>query len=197
MSDFVNTWRVFALNDEAGTVMCTWPDESKKPMIPLPYNSETMTGFEWAAACHCIMIGERKIGETIAKAIRDRYNGANRNPWNEIECGSNYARAMAAYAMLQAYSGFQYDMTQKKIGFVPKIGGNFSCFWSLGSVWGNFSKSRKGILIEIQHGSAEFEQFAIDASSLRLNGKKLNAKRKNGVLHCKVRLKAGDSLLFE
>lgn len=197
MSDFVNTWRVFALNDEAGTVICTWPDESKKPMIPLPYNSETMTGFEWAAACHCIMIGERKIGETIAKAIRDRYNGANRNPWNEIECGSNYARAMAAYAMLQAYSGFQYDMTQKKIGFAPKIEGDFSCFWSLGTVWGNFSRTGKGIGIEIRHGNAEFEQFAIDASSIRLNGKKLNAKRKNGILHCKVRLKTGDSLLFE
>ena len=133
----------------------------------------------------------------MAKAIRDRYDGAKRNPWNEIECGSNYARAMAAYAMLQAYSGFQYDMTQKKIGFAPKIEGDFQCFWSLGTIWGNFIRSKKGIRMEILHGSAEFEQFAIAGSSVRLNGKKLNAKRKNGILKCNVRLETGDSLMFE
>lgn len=197
MSDFVNTWRIFALNDEAGTVICSWPDGSKKPLIPLTYHSETMTGFEWAAACHCVMAGERKIGETMAKAIRGRHNGANRNPWNEFECGSNYARSMAAFAMLQAYSGFRYDMTKKKIGFAPKTDGDFSCFWSLGTVWGNFRRTGKGFEMEILHGGAEFGQFAIDASSVSLNGKKLKAECRDGVLHCKVRLKTGDSLFFE
>lgn len=49
MRDFINLWRVYSLNDEAGTVICTWP-RGEKPAIPLTYNSETMTGFEWIFA---------------------------------------------------------------------------------------------------------------------------------------------------
>ena len=107
MRDQLNTWRVFSVDDEGGTVICSWPRGTRKPMIPLPYNTETMTGFEWAAACHAVMMGELRIGNRMAAAIRGRYDGGKRNPWNEIECGSNYARSMAAYAMLQAYSGFR------------------------------------------------------------------------------------------
>ena len=45
MRDFVNLWRVYSLNDEAGTIICSWP-KGGKPAIPLTYNSETMTGFD-------------------------------------------------------------------------------------------------------------------------------------------------------
>jgi hypothetical protein len=53
-----------------------------------------MTGFEWAVAAHLVMVGETEKGERIVRAIRDRYDGFKRNPWNEIECGSNYARGV-------------------------------------------------------------------------------------------------------
>lgn len=77
-------------------------------------------------------------GLEIVQAVRDRYDGEKRNPWSEIECGSNYARSMASYALLNALSGFEFDMVRGMIGFDPvrMDGDTFRCFWSLDSGWG-------------------------------------------------------------
>ena len=57
------------------------------------------------------MIGEGLVEEGLALvgAVRSRYAGHVRNPFNEYECGSYYARAMASYALLGALSGFRYS----------------------------------------------------------------------------------------
>jgi hypothetical protein len=112
-------WRNFAVNDESATIICSYPNEDKMPSIPLSYCDEAMTGFEYALAGLMIANGFVIEGEKMIKAIRDRYDGEKRNPWNEIECGSNYARAMASFALLPIYSGFTFDMSKKHVGFAP------------------------------------------------------------------------------
>ena len=136
MRGVANMWRIFSVNDESGTVICAYPDGTAKPAIPIPYCEETMTGFEYALAG--LMIAQNRIaeGEAIVKAIRDRYDGEKRNPWNEIECGSNYARSMASYALMPIYSGFTFDMTEKYIGFSPVVPGDGQYVWSVGCTWG-------------------------------------------------------------
>ena len=39
-------------------------------------------------------------GLTLVRAVHDRYAATKRNPWNEIECGDHYARALASWACL-------------------------------------------------------------------------------------------------
>ena len=135
MRDVVNMWRNFAVNDEAGTINCSYPDGTAVPAIPIPYCEECFTGFEYAYAGLMIANGFVTEGETVIKSVRDRYDGDKRNPWNEIECGSNYARSMASYALLPIYSGFSFDMVKKHIGFLPvKQGGRY--VWSVGNTWG-------------------------------------------------------------
>lgn len=135
MREIANMWRNFSLDDEAGAVICSYPKGTKIPAIPVPYCEETMTGFEYALAGLMIAEGYTEEGETLVKAIRDRYDGEKRNPWNEIECGSHYARSMASYALLPIYSGFSFDMTKKHIGFAPVLKqGKF--LFSAGESWG-------------------------------------------------------------
>ena len=136
MRDVVNMWRNFSLNDEAGTIICSYPDGVRLPAIPIPYCEETMTGFEYALVGLMISEGYVDEGESIVKAVRDRYDGEKRNPWNEIECGSNYARSMASYALMPIYSGFSFDMTKRHIGFAP-VHNNGKYLFSACESWGS------------------------------------------------------------
>ena len=158
-----NPCRVFALNDEAGLVMCAWPDWVQKPVIPIPYSQEVMTGFEYAAAVLMIQSGLVEEGLQVVSAVRDRYDGEKRNPWNEIECGSNYARSMASYGLLTTFSGFEFDLANKMIGFNPLRlhDGRFQVFWSLASGWGMYHQAPEKIELEIIAGGIELQRLRL------------------------------------
>ena len=139
MRDFPNPCRVYCLNDEAGLIICAWPEGRRRPRVPVPYATETMNGFEYAAAAQMIQAGMVKQGMKIVAAVRDRYDGEKRNPWNEFECGSNYARSMASYSLLLALSGFTYSAPEAAIGFAPRLSENdFRTFFCVGSGWGTY-----------------------------------------------------------
>jgi len=163
MRGFFNPCRVFSLNDEAGLVICEWPEGRYKPAVPIPYAEETMNGYEYAAASHMIQEGLVEEGLEVVKAIRDRYDGEKRNPWNEIECGSNYARSMASYAILLALSGFEFNLVKGQIGFNPPCleNGEFRCFWSLGTGWGTFEMKPDRVVIRVQHGKLELKTLRL------------------------------------
>jgi uncharacterized protein (DUF608 family) len=154
-----NPCRIYGLNDEAGTVICEWPPEKYKPAIPIPYAEECMHGFEYQAAIHMIQEGMEKEGLDIVKGIRDRYNGENRNPWNEMECGSNYARSMASYALLLAYSGFSFDMTKDEMGFAPIRNGKY--FWSLDKAWGLFEQQQNCYTLRVLYGEQKLRRLCL------------------------------------
>jgi len=161
-----NPWRLFTLNDEGGLVICSWPADRAKPMIPLPYSQETMTGFEWAAAVQMIQAGLIGKGMTCIEANRARYDGEKRNPWNEIECGSNYARAMASYALLNTFSGFQFDMVKGLLGFDPirLQAGAFQCFWSLDSGWGTVKLDEALTEVTVLYGQLRLTELYLPAA---------------------------------
>lgn len=163
MGDVYNPCRIYCLNDEGGLVICAWPEGSQKPVIPAPYSQETMNGFEYSAAIHMIMTGMVDEGMECVSAVRRRYDGERRNPWNEFECGSNYARSMASYALLNAYSGFEFDMTKGMIGFNPLRAqdGHFRCFWSLDSGWGEFVLTPDTAELFVHYGTLEVESLRL------------------------------------
>ena len=88
MSQVYNPCRIYALNDEGGLVICAWPEEEQKPLIPAPYSQETMNGFEYAAASHMIMVGLVDEGMHCVDAP-PRYGRRAPQPRNEFECGNN------------------------------------------------------------------------------------------------------------
>ena len=175
LRNFTNMWRVFALNDEAGTIMCDYPQGAHRPTIPIPYCDECMTGFEYAFAGLLISEGFVEEGLEVIRAVRNRYDGEKRNPWNEIEYGSNYARPMANFALLTIFSGFRFDMPGKHIGFAPILPGDFRCFWSIGTGWGDFIRAGNSTRIVIAEGSLELESIHLEGSgkiqSVTIDGK--------------------------
>jgi uncharacterized protein (DUF608 family) len=153
-----NCQRTYALNDEVGLLLCTWP-KGGRPKIPFPYSHEVWTGIEYQVAAHLIWEGLIDEGLAVVKAVRDRHDGVKRNPWNEFECGHHYARAMASWGLILALSGYHCDMAEKRISFSPRINSeDFRCFFSTGTAWGIYSQKRdaEGKLrqgVEVIHGS--------------------------------------------
>ena len=157
-----NMWRVFALNDEGGAIICEYPEGHTKPVIPVPYCEECMTGFEYAFAGLLISEGLIDEGLNVIREIRGRYDGKKRNPFNEIECGSNYARAMASFALIPIFSGFEFDIPNQYIGFSPKISGDFRSVWSVGTGWGTFDRKAAAVEIRVLGGYLELRKLGIE-----------------------------------
>jgi non-lysosomal glucosylceramidase len=152
LSDHFNPCRVFAYEDEAGLLVCSWPEGIEKPATPVPYSEEVWTGLEYMAASHLIARGFVDEGLTIVRAARARHDGARRNPWNEIECGSYYARSLASYALLNAYTGLTFDQRADEIGFKPARAGDAVYFWSAGRGWGEIEFRGRSAILSVRGG---------------------------------------------
>lgn len=182
MHEHVNPCRIYALNDESGLVICSYPENREKPVIPVPYAEETMHGFEYQAASHMILCGMEEEGISCVKAVREKYDGYRRNPWNEMECGSNYARSMASYALLLVYSGFEFDMDRKMIGFKPVHGGKTQFFWSLDSGFGHVVIGGEDMSIFVDYGELHVKYITGNFRSRKkvICGEEISSAMKGG-----------------
>jgi len=156
-----NHMRTFALNDERALLMCTYP-RGGRPKTPVPYFTEVMTGFEYAAAVHMLYEGQTEEGLLCISAIRARYDGQRRNPFDEAECGHHYARAMASWAAVLALTGFHYSAVEQAMKFAPAEGLHF---WSNGYAWGacriKMGKGAAKVKLDVLHGSLALKRFTL------------------------------------
>lgn len=126
---------VFAFGDEGGLLLCTWP-QGQKLTLPFIYSNEVWTGIEYQVASHLMMMGLVEEGLSIVRTCRDRYDGLSRNPFDEVEAGHWYARALASYGLLQGLSGARYDAVDKVLHLKPSIRGDFQSFLSTATGYG-------------------------------------------------------------
>ena len=151
----------FALGEEAGLLLCTWP-RGGKPTLPFIYSDEVWTGIEYQVASHLISQGFVDQGLKLVKAARSRYDGRTRNPWNEYECGSYYARAMSSYALLPALSGFFYSAPTHTLSLSPRLKPDgFSVFFSTSSSWGMLSILGRKLKVELSEGELQIHKLII------------------------------------
>ena len=142
MREHLNVQRTYALNDEVGLVLCSWP-RGGRPAFPFIYSDEVWTGVEYQVAAHLVCEGMWDEALALVQAVRARYDGVKRNPWNEVECGSHYARSLASWGLLPAASGFGCDMARGAVSFAPKTpGDSFCCFFSTGKCWGVYRQTK-------------------------------------------------------
>jgi hypothetical protein len=152
----------YAIGDEPGLLLCTWPNGGK-PTLPFVYSDEVWTGIEYQAASHMIAEGLVEEGLTVVKALRSRFDGLARNPWNEYECGNYYARAMASYALLIALSGFRYSAPEKTLYLKPQLSGDvFETFFSTASGWGTIAIRGREVTVKVEEGKLEIARLVLE-----------------------------------
>lgn len=160
LSDHVNPQRPsYALGDEGGLLLCSWPKGSK-PALPFVYSNEVWTGIEYQVASHLMIMGMVNEGLDIVRTCRDRYDGRIRNPFNEYECGNWYARALASYGLIQGLTGIRYDAVEKNLYIDSKIG-DFTCFISTDSGFGTVKLQGEKAKLNMTYGNLDVKKVYI------------------------------------
>ncbi len=159
--DHFNNMRSYALGDESGLMLTSYPDPSKRPAVPLSYAFEAWTGLEYTAATGMIYEGMNEDALKIISDVRNRYDGYKRNPFNEEECGNHYARAMASWSAFIAYSRFNYSAVEKSFSITSKPG---NYFWSNGYSWGNVIVGDHNLQIAVHSGKLEIKTIHLQGA---------------------------------
>ena len=160
LSDHVNPQRPsFALGNEGGLLLCSWP-KGDQPSLPFVYSNEVWTGIEYQVASHLMLNGAVGEGLDIVRTCRDRYDGTIRNPFNEYECGSWYARALASYGLIQGLTGIRYDAVDKTLDVDSKIG-DFTCFISTNTGFGTVSLKGNSVSVKTVMGTIPVEKVMV------------------------------------
>jgi hypothetical protein len=137
--------RWYAYPGEAGLFTCTWPKSKHLGPKSTRYRNEIWTGIEYQVAGHMVWEGMLTEALALCRAIHERYHPAKHNPWNEVECGDHYARALASWGVLTALSGFEYDGPGAKIGFSPRMTPHeFRSVFTAAAGWGTYQQRRDG-----------------------------------------------------
>jgi uncharacterized protein (DUF608 family) len=162
LSEHANAQRPgYAMGREPGLLLCSWPNGGK-PTLPFVYSDEVWTGIEYQVASHLITEEFVTEGLTIVKALRSRYDGRVRNPWNEYECGNYYARAMASYALLGALSGFRYSAVEKCLWFGPRLRVRpFQSFFSTARGFGLIKLDSQTLRIQMIEGELPLQRVIL------------------------------------
>ena len=158
--------RTYAAFGEPGLLVCTWPKSTHMGEKGVRYRDEVWTGIEYQVATNMIYEGMVDEGLSIVKGVDERYSPQKHNPWNEIECGDHYARALASWGVMLALQDYFYDGPKGIIGFNPKIqSSHFEGFFTTAEGWGNIRQDQQDRQqknsVSIKYGNLSLQQMQL------------------------------------
>ncbi len=138
-------FRVFARPGEPGLFTCTWPKSEHLEGNAVRYKNEVWTGIEYQAAAHMIWEGMLTEGLSIIRGVHERYQPENHNPYNEVECGDHYARALASWGAYLGLAGMHYHGPKGHLAFAPRFRPeDFRAAFTTAEGWGTYAQERQG-----------------------------------------------------
>lgn len=156
--------RVFARPGEAGLFTCTWPG-TQYLAKGVRYKNEVWTGIEYQVAGHMMREGMVTEALSICRGIHERYHPSRHNPYNEVECGDHYARALASWGVYLAVCGYQYSGPDGSLEFAPRLNGDFRAAFTAAQGWGLFAQKRRGDAlesrIELRYGTLKLSTLTL------------------------------------
>ena len=172
--------RRYIPDDEGGLLICTWP-QGGRPKDFILYADEVWTGIEYAVAGAMVYEGQLEAARQVVRMVRSRYDGRRRdglnsspggNPYNELECGKFYARAMSSWSLLTACQGLIQEGPKGLLGFKPHWQPeDHRSFYTAPEGWGLFVQKRSDgqqtERIEVRHGRLRVKElvFALPKAS--------------------------------
>jgi uncharacterized protein (DUF608 family) len=122
------------------------------------------SGIEFAFASFLMDHGRYADGVKIVEAVHQRYMRSGQ-PWNHVECGGHYSRAMSSWATLLAATGFKPDTPKKTLGIIPTIPGDFRAPWVTADGFGSIARTGRLLSISCVYGSLSFQTLRVDLPS--------------------------------
>jgi non-lysosomal glucosylceramidase len=167
--DWTNYMRTYAVRGERGHIVLSYPNGL--PEHPMPYWPEAWTGLEYVYAIGLAQQGDRALAEDVVAAVRERFSGGRRNPFDEAECGHHYARALSSWGLVVALTGFSYDARSGVMAFA-EASAPARWFWSSGAAWGIMRQSvdesgTRRVHLQVLYGSVRVERVRIAGSEYR------------------------------
>jgi hypothetical protein len=131
------------------------------------YKDEIWTGIEYQVAGHMAWEGMVNEALAICRGIHERYHPSKHNPWNEVECGDHYSRAMASHGVFLALCGFEYHGPKGHLGFAPRISpDDFRAAFTAAEGWGTLVQKRQSgkqtNRVEVRWGQLVVKTLAFD-----------------------------------
>jgi uncharacterized protein (DUF608 family) len=164
-ADVLNDGCVFNLNEDAGLMICSWPGGGR-PTEPVYYPETFQVGYEDQVAASLIYEGCVREGLAVTRAIRDRHNGRNRNPYSELQAGNYYARSLANWGQLLALTGFRYSAVEDTLWLNPRVNqDNLRTFFAAGPAWGTLTLKKSGggydLVIDVAKGELPLKEIVL------------------------------------
>jgi non-lysosomal glucosylceramidase len=160
-------FRMFADGEDHGLLVCTWP-RGGRPAVPLRYADEVWSGTEYQVAAHCLFEGLDEEALRVLAAVRGRQSGARRNPFNEIECGDHYVRAMSGWTLLAAATGLSYDALSGHLRLRARPG---SYPFVTGTSWGTVDADATTAQLAVRHGILALHTITSDGGPATWDGR--------------------------
>lgn len=104
--------------------------------------------------------GRYADGVKIVEATHRRYLRAGQ-PWNHVECGEHYSRAMSSWATMLAATGFKPDMANAALAVMPSAPGDFRAPWVTAWGFGTISRSGRSLSIHCESGRLELKSLKL------------------------------------
>ena len=168
LSDHINPQRPsYAMGTDGGLLLCTWPKGSALT-LPFVYSNEVWTGIEYQVASHLMLEGMVQEGLDIVRTCRDRYDGIDRNSFDEYECGHWYARAMSSYGLLQGLTGVRYDAVDKTLYIDSRLGENFQAFLSTATGFGLVGLKNNVPFVQMKMGVIDVQKTIVSGKEVKV-----------------------------
>ena len=137
------------------------------------------SGIEFAFASFLMDHGCYAEGVRLVEAVHRRYLRAGM-PWNHVECGGHYTRAMSSWTTLLAATGFKPDWPAQLLTVIPSVPGDFHAPWVTASGFGRISRKGGALSLECQSGSLTFKRLQVNLRgnkpAVRVAGRAMEAQ---------------------